>query len=414
MLTQLNALLWGKGMTLALIVSALFFTRLVPFGQLGKGFRKVLGDHAGRDAFFTALAGTLGIGGMAGVAAAIALGGAGAVFWMGVSALAGMVLKYVEVTLSCKTQVKTAQGWRGGAMVLLEKTHHPLLALCFCVCCMMAAFGTGALVPAFSVGEALRMALDIPPWLSAALFTLAAALVLCGKSKAVLRANRILIPLAALSYIALCLWIIFTHVHALGTVCAQIMREAFDLSAAFGGGSGFALGRAVRYGVSRGIFSHEAGMGSAPLAYASQPVDDPDVQGCMGIAEVFVDTFVICMLTAFVVLILGGEQGSSGMMLMMSVFTRALGRAGAPVAAAFIVLFAFPCVLGWYYYASQCLTYLSDSVRFAHGYRLVFLGMLALGASMGPQVWELSDAGNGCMTALNLLALFLARRFADP
>ena len=155
-------------------------------------------------------------------------------------------------------------------------------------------------------------------------------------------------------------------------------------------------------------------MGSAPLAYASQPVDDPDVQGCMGIAEVFVDTFVICMLTAFVVLILGGEQGSSGMMLMMSVFTRALGRAGAPVAAAFIVLFAFPCVLGWYYYASQCLTYLSDSVRFAHGYRLVFLGMLALGASMGPQVWELSDAGNGCMTALNLLALFLARRFADP
>lgn len=116
MLTQLNALLWGKGMTLALIVSALFFTRLVPFGQLGKGFRKVLGDHAGRDAFFTALAGTLGIGGMAGVAAAIALGGAGAVFWMGVSALAGMVLKYVEVTLSCKTQVKNPCPCAGNSM----------------------------------------------------------------------------------------------------------------------------------------------------------------------------------------------------------------------------------------------------------------------------------------------------------
>ena len=378
--------------------------------------RRSSGEQKSKDAFFTALAGTLGIGGMVGVAAALAMGGAGAVFWMGVSALAGMVLKYVEVTLSCASQVKTAQGWRGGAMVILEKLRHPAAAACFCLCCMAAAFAMGALVPASSVCAALHMAFDLPPWISAAAFALAAAVVLRGRGQAILKANRVLIPLATLLYVGMCLWIIFTHAERIGTIGEQILREAFDFSAAASGGLGFALSKAVRYGVSRGIFSHEAGMGSAPLSYASAPVSDPARQGLMGVAEVFVDTFLVCMLTAFALLIIGIDgYGQDGMTLMMAAFSRAIGPAGPALIAFFIVLFAFPCVLGWYYYASVCLTYLSGSTLLADGYRLSFLLMIAAGAMLsGSLIWEISDLLNGCMTVLNLAALFLARRLTDP
>ena len=177
-----------------------------------------------------------------------------------------------------------------------------------------------------------------------------------------------------------------------------------------------ALGKAVRYGVSRGIFSHEAGMGSAPLSYASAPVSDPARQGLMGVAEVFVDTFLVCMLTAFALLIIGIDgYGQDGMTLMMTAFSRAIGPAGPALIAFFIVLFAFPCVLGWYYYASVCLTYLSGSALLADGYRLSFLLMIAAGAMLsGSLIWEISDLLNGCMTVLNLAALFLARRLTDP
>ena len=158
-LTQLNQLIWGQGMTVLLILSALYFVCFARRYPLMRVKRRSSGEPKSKDAFFTALAGTLGIGGMVGVAAALAMGGAGAVFWMGVSALAGMVLKYVEVTLSCASQVKTAQGWRGGAMVILEKLRHPAAAACFCLCCMAAAFAMGALVPASSVCAALHLSL---------------------------------------------------------------------------------------------------------------------------------------------------------------------------------------------------------------------------------------------------------------
>ena len=141
--------------------------------------------------------------------------------------------------------------------------------------------------------------------IAAAAFALAAAVVLRGRGQAILKANRVLIPLATLLYVWMCLWIIFTHAERIGTIGEQILREAFDFSAAASGGSGFALSKAVRYGVSRGIFSHEAGMGSAPLSYASAPVSDPARQGLMGVAEVFIDTFLVCMLTAFALLIIG-------------------------------------------------------------------------------------------------------------
>lgn len=415
-LTQLNQLIWGQGMTVLLILSALYFVCFARRYPLMRVKRRSSGEQKSKDAFFTALAGTLGIGGMVGVAAALAMGGAGAVFWMGVSALAGMVLKYVEVTLSCASQVKTAQGWRGGAMVILEKLRHPAAAACFCLCCMAAAFAMGALVPASSVCAALHMAFDLPPWISAAAFALAAAVVLRGRGQAILKANRVLIPLATLLYVGMCLWIIFTHAERIGTIGEQILREALDFSAAASGGSGFALGKAVRYGVSRGIFSHEAGMGSAPLSYASAPVSDPARQGLMGVAEVFVDTFLVCMLTAFALLIIGIDgYGQDGMTLMMTAFSRAIGPAGPALIAFFIVLFAFPCVLGWYYYASVCLTYLSGSTLLADGYRLSFLLMIAAGAMLsGSLIWEISDLLNGCMTVLNLAALFLARRLTDP
>ena len=240
--------------------------------------------------------------------------------------------------------------------------------------------------------------------------------VLRGRGQAILKANRVLIPLATLLYVGMCLWIIFTHAERIGTIGEQILREAFDFSAAASGGSGFALSKAVRYGVSRGIFSHEAGMGSAPLSYASAPVSDPARQGLMGVAEVFVDTFLVCMLTAFALLIIGIDgYGQDGMTLMMAAFSRAIGPAGPALIVFFIVLFAFPCVLGWYYYASVCLTYLSGSTLLADGYRLSFLLMIAAGAMLsGSLIWEISDLLNGCMTVLNLAALFLARRLTDP
>lgn len=420
---QINQLVWGWGTVLALLGISLYFlvaTRFLLFRRL-LWIVRVIGSalfakkgRSSRQAMFTALAGTLGVGSIVGVAAAIALGGPGALFWMGVSALFGMVLKYAEITVSCAYQKKQPNGrMLGGAMVLLgEVRRHPFWSVCFCLFCMLAAFGVGNLAPASTITSSVRTIGDVAsPWVGLALIALV-LLIIKGHGRRIQQFNAFLIPFASLLYIAACLIVLTKHLPQLPHLVSLVVRDAFDGMALAGGGMGFVVTRAMHYGVTRGVFSHEAGMGSAPLSYASSPVQEPVEQGFWGMFEVFLDTFVICMLSGFVVLCQGdGALSADGAAVLIEAFGDVFGEGGRILFACMIVLFAFPSILGWYYYAGVCLDYLF-TVRWVKAvYAALFLALLLAGCCMEVQaVWDISDTLNGCMILPNLLALLLFRK----
>ena len=366
----------------------------------------------------TALASTIGTGNLVGVATAILSGGAGAVFWMWVMALLGMMTSYAENVLGIYYRRKDpAGGWRGGPMYYLRdglggKTGR-VLAVLFAAFCALASFGIGNLSQLNSIAGNLRAAFGVPETATGAVLAAVSAVILLGGLKRVAAVAERLVPAMALLYIVGALTVVGVHITAVPAALAAIVKGAFGLRAAGGGIVGYGLSRAVTWGFKRGAFSNEAGLGSSVMVHAASNVKEPVQQGMWGIFEVFADTIVVCTLTALVILTSGFVDLNTGRMLtevqgsalVGEAFSTVFGSFGPKFIAVSILLFAYSTVLGWSHYGTKAFEYLFGT-KASMGYQVVFVAMVLVGATMKLDLaWDLSDTFNGLMMLPNLIGV---------
>ena len=432
MVQWLHEFIWGPGMlALFLFVGILYTVRLRGFPILGlSAWWKTTvgslfrpgdsdGSHTGISQFqsaCTALAATIGTGNIAGVATALLAGGPGAVFWMWISAFFGMATAYGETELGMKYRRKDRKGnWISGAMCYLE---HGLdckwLAIIYAVLCMMASFGMGSMVQANAISETFEFAFSMPPISVGIILTALAGKIILGGAKKIARTAEKMVPISAGIYIIASISILILFWHRLPEVMRMIVTDAFSFRSASGGFMGFAVNESVRYGVARGVFSNEAGLGSLAALNGGSDSVEPEIQGQWAIFEVFLDTIVCCTLTALVVLCTAGEElrafGGNGAELTSLCFTRGLGNLGGYTMSMCTALFAFATIIAWYYMGKQAVTYLEENagVDVSKIYLAGYLACVFLG-SLGSMeaVWEVSDIFNGMMAVPNLAALIL-------
>ena len=365
-------------------------------------------------ALATALASTMGTGSIAGVAAALTLGGPGAVFWMWVSAFLGMMTSCGEKLLSVRYQVSAPDGsLHGGPMFYLHYgLHSPLLGTCFALAGLPATLVGGNLVQSSSIALSLEAAFGLPRLPVGLCTALAAGLVMVGGVGRIARFSTALVPAMALLYLGGAGAVLVQNAAALPGVFCSIFACAFSPSAALGGGCGWGIAQAMRYGIARGVFTNEAGLGTSAMAHGAARADHPALQGMWGIFEVFLSTLVVCTFTALAILSSGvfspQAPGSlTGAPLTAAAFSSALGDAGSGIVALSLLLFAFTTILGWSYYGRQCLDYLTGG-RGLGFYLALFLLCIVLGAIGEPgAVWQLVDLCSALMALPNLTALLL-------
>ena len=420
----LNALVWGPPMLVLLMgtgVVLLFVTGGVQFRHIGTALGEVLGrlrrpttgegNVTPFQAVATALASTVGVGNIAGVATAIVLGGPGAVFWLWVSGILGMGTKYAEIVIALHYREKDAAGvMRGGAMYTLKKRGLGWLGTLFALLTSIAAFGIGNMVQANSVTQSLQTSFGASPSIVGIILVVVAGAVILGGIKRIAAFAEILVPFMALLYILGGLVLILLNAGQVPAAFRLIFDGAFNGTAATGGFAGAAVMMAMRYGIARGLFSNEAGLGSAPMVHATAETDHPVRQGLYGIFEVFVDTILICTTTALAILVTGAWQsGATGAALSVQAFTTGLpGTWGGLIVTTGLVLFAFSTLIGWSYYGETGAVYLLGT-RAALPYRLLWLVFIYLG-SIGSLhlVWDVADTLNGLMAIPNLVSVLIS------
>ena len=395
-------------------------------GALGKRARKGTGRGLTQlQAMSTALAATIGTGSIAGVATAIFYGGPGAVFWMWVSAFLGMMTGCVEKILAVRYREKDEKGcWQGGPMCYMEKgLGSPTLATLFALCCVAASLGGGNMVQANSISAALHTGFGLDPLAVGIVVALLTGAVVVGGIGRIGKVSETLVPCMALLFVGGGVVVLCCHAQALPGALRQIVEGAFTPRAALGGGAGYSMAAALRYGVARGVFTNEAGMGSSSIAHAAADTREPAEQGMWGIFEVFVATIVVCSITALVILTTGVYQPEEalaaiqrgqvtpemlGAPLSAAGFSTVFGSFGEIFVSVCLLLFAFTSLLGCCYYGERGLAYLSGSNRWRGIYRLVFLWALVWGSVADvTAVWQLADIFNGLMALPNLFALLL-------
>ena len=443
----LNDIAWGPWMLLLLVGTGVYLSCRVGFLQfrkfgyamkntLGKIFQKSEageGEVTPFQAVATALAATVGTGNIAGVTGAICVGGPGAVFWMWISALFGMVTKYAEVVLAVKYRERNDQGdWVGGPMYYIRNglgKGFNWLACLFCVLGALAAFGIGNMTQVNTIATSINTAIDsfggntaaytvqlfgqtvpISSVMTGCVVALIVGMVLFGGIKRIGAVAELMVPVMAAIYIVASLLVISFNFGSIGSVFAMIFKGAFSADAALGGAFGITLMTTIQKGVGRGVFSNEAGLGSAPMAHAASSECDPVKQGLYGIFEVFMDTIVICTLTALTLLCGAGDQivwgQSAGAELIAASFSTLFGaQAGSMLVAVGITLFALSTILSWSLYGTRCCEFLMGS-RAARVYQIIFVCVILVGATLKLDlVWNIADTLNGFMAVPNLVAL---------
>lgn len=376
-----------------------------------KNSKKEAGGFTPFQAVSTALAGTLGTGNIVGVATAIVSGGPGAVFWMVASAFLGMITKYAEVLLAVEYQEKDKAGQlKGGPMYYIQKgLQLPWLAAIFALLCLLASFGVGNMVQSNSISEAFASAFGLSKPLVGVVVAVAVGLVAFGGMKSIAKLCEKLVPFMAVFYLGACLFVIGVNIQKIPDAVSLVFSSAFGFRAAGGGLLGYTVANAMRFGVSRGLFTNEAGLGSAPIAHGSAQAESPVKQGMWGVFEVFFDTVATCSLTALVILTSGlWDSGLDGAALTTAAFASVLGDYAAGFLAISILLFAISSIVGWYYYGCCCLEYLSDSKKLLRVYQAAFFVSIIIGASLHLQiVWLASDTLNLLMFLPNMVAVLL-------
>jgi AGCS family alanine or glycine:cation symporter len=406
-------LLMGTGALLTILTGFVQFRRLgfALTEVLGKVFEKGTGRGSVTpfQAVATALASTVGVGNIAGVATAIFIGGPGALFWLWVSGLLGMCTKYAEIVTAMHYREPDETGtMRGGAMYTLRKgLGLPWLGTIFALLTALAAFGIGNMVQANSVAASLTESFGIDPRITAAVLIVLTAVVILGGIKRIGEFTSVLVPFMAILYLGGGLVIILLHIADVPRALAMVFNSAFSGAAATGGFAGATIMIAMRYGVARGLFSNEAGLGSAPMVHAAAQTDHPVRQGMYGIFEVFVDTLLICTTTGLVILLTDTwASGVTGAALAARAFETGLpGVWGDIIVTGGIMLFAFSTLIGWSYYGETGIVYLLGA-KAAGPYRLLWLVFIYLGATGSLHVvWDVSDTLNGLMAIPNLVAV---------
>jgi alanine or glycine:cation symporter, AGCS family len=418
----LNGYVWGGPMIVLLMGTGLLLTILtgfVQFRRLGFALKEVLGkvftggEGAGSvtpfQAVATALASTVGVGNIAGVATAIFIGGPGALFWLWISGILGMCTKFAEIVVAMHYREKDESGtMRGGAMYTLKNgLGMPWLGGVFALLTAVAAFGIGNMVQANSVAESLRATLGVPANFTGIGLAVLTGAVILGGIKRIGEFTSVLVPFMALLYLGGGFVVLVRFASEIPGALALVFDGAFNGTAATGGFAGSTVMLALRYGIARGLFSNEAGLGSAPMVHAAAQTDHPVRQGLYGIFEVFVDTVLICSMTGLVILVTGTwNSGETGAALSARAFEVGLpGSWGDIVVTSGIVLFSFSTLVGWSYYGETGIVYLLGA-RAAMPYRVLWLIFIYLGATGSLHiVWDIADTLNGLMAIPNLIAL---------
>ncbi|NLV85637.1 MAG: sodium:alanine symporter family protein [Clostridiales bacterium] len=436
--SRINSLVWGFPMLALLIGAGIYIsigTNFLQFRKFGYVLKCTMGQIFKKDgakkgeitpfqSLTTALAGTVGTGNIAGVAGAISLGGPGAVFWMWVSATFGMATKYAEIVLALKFRQRNFEGdFVGGPMYYIKnglgKSLYPL-AILFSAFGALSAFGIGNIAQANTIASAVYTA--VSAFLPSAsgyesyvnlavgiICSFFAATVLLGGLKRIGKVTEKLIPFMSILYISFSLVVILSHYDSLGKVFSMIFYGAINPRAALGGAVGIGISQAVKLGVGRGVFSNEAGLGSAPMAHASSSEKNPVKQGLYGVFEVFFDTIVVCTLTSLVILCSGAYipyGDAAGAQLTISAFATSFGaKTAGVIIAGGIMFFAFSSILSWSLYGMRCAEFLFGS-RVNKAYLIIFILIIIAGASMELSlVWGISDTLNGLMAIPNLIAV---------
>lgn len=371
----------------------------------------------------TALAATIGTGNIVGVATAIVLGGPGAIFWMWIMAIFGMMTNYSENVLGIYYRRKGENGeWHGGAMYYLRdglgsykgcKWIGIVLAVLFSAFCLLASFGIGNMSQVNSIAGNMKSAFNIPSWVTGIALVILSSVVILGGLKRVASVTEKLVPFMAILYIIGALVVIVAHGNMIPAAFVSIFKGAFSAKSATGGVVGYGIQMAITWGFKRGAFSNEAGLGSSVMVHSSSNVKEPVRQGMWGIFEVFADTIIVCTLTALVVLTSGLVDLESGKMISENVksalvgeaFGTIFGKAGPMFIAIAILLFAYSTVLGWSHYGTTAWGYLFGD-KSSIIYKIVFVVMIFFGCTMSLDLaWDLSDTFNGLMMIPNLIGV---------
>lgn len=419
LVSTLSGWVWGPPMLTLLVGTGLYLTILLKglqFRALPLAFRLIWHKDHGHDgdishfaALMTALAATVGTGNIVGVATAISLGGPGAVFWMWITGLVGMVTKYSEAVLAVKYREKGEHGMRGGPMYYLSKgAGLPWLGWLFALFTALATFGIGNMTQANATAKIFESTFHIQPWLTGVVLMVLTALVILGGIRSIGKFTSFLVPFMIFGYVGAALVVLALNMSEIPDAFGLIFHHAFSPSAASGGFAGATVAAAMRFGIARGVFSNESGLGSAPIAAAAARTHDPVKQALVSMTQTFIDTLVVCTMTALVILTATSwTQGISAGQLTSASFGETLGITGEIIVAIATSLFAYSTLIGWNYYGEKAIEYLlgSRSIRI---YRIIFIAAVIVGAMMDLEfVWNFSDLMNGMMALPNLIGLLL-------
>ncbi|RKV70462.1 MAG: sodium:alanine symporter family protein [Neisseria sp.] len=424
-------IVWGPVMLVLLVGTGIWLTlilRGLQFGMLFYALKQAFRPHPKKDdgsdhegdvshfgALMTALSATIGTGNIAGVATAVVTGGPGAVFWMWITAIFGMATKYGEGVLAVKYRVTNSKGeMSGGPMYYIENglgKKWKWLAFLFAFFGVMASFGIGSTVQANSVAQAVHSSFGIDTWITGVVLTLITAFVVLGGIQSISRVSSVVVPFMAVLYIVGGLVVVAMHFDLLLPALKVIMQDAFTGQAVAGG----VVGTVIRYGVARGVFSNEAGMGSAPIAAAAAKTDHPVRQALVSMTGTFLDTIIVCSITG-IVLVMGILQSNGGAFavpdlegaaLTTATFDAMLSGYGGWVVTIGLIFFAYSTTLGWCYYGEKCATYVFGD-KSVPMYRVIYVATVMLGTVLSmDMVWAAADTFNGLMAVPNLIALLL-------
>lgn len=420
----INSYAWGVPMLILILGTGLFLSVGLKFMSIARipfGFRllwkgRIPGDDAGEispfNALMTSLSATIGTGNIAGVATAIFLGGPGAVFWMWMTALVGMATKYAEAVCAVRFREQDENGnFVGGPTYYIKNgmgEKWKWLATLFAVFAAIAGFGIGNTVQSNSVADALYTNFGLPQVWTGIIIMILVGLVLVGGLKRISTVAGRLVPAMAVLYILASLVVILMNIDALPSAIGLIFTHAFTPAAATGGFAGAAVWAAIRFGVARGVFSNEAGLGSAPIAHAAAKSKGPVSQGLVAMLGTFIDTIIVCSFTAFAIITTGAwTSGATGAALTSAAFNIALPGIGGPIIALALAVFAFTTILGWSYYCERSLQYLFG-LKVIMPFRVVWSVAALVGSLLTLEfVWLLADTLNALMAVPNLIALIV-------
>ena len=417
----INEIIWGAPILFLIVGGGIFFTiftNFITFRKFGYAIKQTglsifnddeegEGQVSAFEAVSTSLAASVGTGNIAGVGTAIAIGGPGAVFWMWLAAIFGMATKYAEIVLTIEYRDRTKDfRFVGGPMYYIERgTGQKWLAIIFAFLGGVATLGIGNMVQSNSVADVLESSIGIDPLMTGIVLAVLSALVIFGGLNAISKVTAKVVPLMAGLYIFGGVLVILLNYDQIIPAFQMIFVDGFTGTAAFGGFAGAGLSMVIRYGVARGVFTNEAGLGSGPIAHAAATTDHPVRQGLWGIFEVFFDTIVTCTITALVIIMTGvWTSGEVGAALTSLGFNEGIPY-GEHMVSIGLVFFAFSTILGWSYYGERCFEYLfgpSSKVI----YRIIYIPVIAVGAIGGLQeIWDIADTLNGLMIIPNFIGL---------